>query len=81
MKQEEVKSNQQKQMLINRLYKTKNTSNINKPITKGDDDTKLLFYVPYIIMQQTRKKSFKEKEEDPKFPLLPKISGLKKGIG
>lgn len=37
--------NQQKQMLINRLYKTKNTQNTGKPAMKSDDDTKLLFYV------------------------------------
>lgn len=37
--------NQQKQMLINRLYKTKNTQNTVKPVMKSDDDTKLLFYV------------------------------------
>lgn len=32
-------------MLINRLYKTKNTQNLGKPIVKNEDDTKLLFYV------------------------------------
>jgi hypothetical protein len=32
-------------MLINRLYKTKNTQNVGKPIIKNEDDTKLLFYV------------------------------------
>lgn len=45
MKEDELKSNQQKQMLINRLYKTKNSANTNKPLPKNDDDTKLLFYV------------------------------------
>lgn len=48
MKEDELKSNQQKQMLINRLYKTKNTANVNKPLPKNDDDTKLLFYVRII---------------------------------
>lgn len=32
-------------MLINRLYKTKNTQNTGKPMAKNEDDTKLLFYV------------------------------------
>jgi hypothetical protein len=32
-------------MLINRLYKTKNTQNVGKPVIKNEDDTKLLFYV------------------------------------
>jgi hypothetical protein len=45
MKEEEQKNQFQKQVLINRLYKSKNTSNANKPLPKQDDDTKLLFYV------------------------------------
>ena len=34
MKEEEQKNIQQKQMLINRLYKTKNNQNTNKPLLK-----------------------------------------------
>ena len=34
MKEEEQKNIQQKQMLINRLYKTKNNQNNNKPLVK-----------------------------------------------
>lgn len=34
MKEEEQKNIQQKQMLINRLYKTKNNGNGNKPAQK-----------------------------------------------
>lgn len=45
MKEDELKNNQQKQLLINRLYKTKNSANVNKPMPKNEDDTKLLFYV------------------------------------
>ena len=45
MKEDEQKSMQQKHMLINRLYKNKNSQNVNKPLPKGEDDTKLLFYV------------------------------------
>jgi hypothetical protein len=32
-------------MLLSRLYKTKNSCHVNKPLTKNDDDRKLLFYV------------------------------------
>lgn len=35
MKEEDQKANQQKQMLINRLYKTKNTQNTAKPLAKN----------------------------------------------
>ncbi len=45
MKDEEQKNNMQKQMLINRLYKTKNNAVGAKPPAKNEDDTKLLFYV------------------------------------
>jgi hypothetical protein len=45
MKEEEQKNIHQKQLLINRLYKNKNTQNVNKPTMKNNDDTKLLFYV------------------------------------
>lgn len=49
MKEEEQKSMHQKQMLINRLYKTKNTQNVVKPPPpKNEEDTKLLFYVTSI---------------------------------
>lgn len=47
MKEDEQKNMHQKQMLINRLYKSKNTQNISKPAPKSDDDTKLLFYVNF----------------------------------
>jgi hypothetical protein len=36
MKEEEQKNQLQKQILISRLYKTKNTSNTNKPLPKPD---------------------------------------------
>lgn len=35
MKEEEQKSSLQKQMLINRLYKSKNTQNVAKPASKN----------------------------------------------
>jgi hypothetical protein len=47
-KEEEQRINQQKQMLINRLYKTKNTAIVGKPLVKNDEDTKLLFYVHFL---------------------------------
>lgn len=34
MKEEEHKNQQQKQMLINRLYKTKNNQTVNNPTLK-----------------------------------------------
>ena len=43
MKEEEQRSTFQKQMLINRLYKSKNTN--NKQLPKPEQDTNLLFYV------------------------------------
>ena len=58
MKEDELKSMQQKQLLINRLYKSKNNPTANKTITKPED-TKLLFYVPLLLLQQTKKKPFK----------------------
>lgn len=74
MKEDEQRSSQQKQLLINRLYKSKNTQNIGKVLPKNEDDTKLLFYVTLFQIQQTRKKSFRDKEEDPKLRLLPRIT-------
>ena len=44
MKDDYLKNMQQKQLLINRLYKSKNNPSANKNITKPED-TKLLFYV------------------------------------
>lgn len=58
MKEDELKSMQQKQLLINRLYKSKNNPTANKTITKPED-TKLLFYVLLLLLQQTKKKPFK----------------------
>ena len=74
MKEEEKNNNQQKQLLINRLYKSKNTQNVGKPPAKAEDDTKLLFYVTHIQIQQTRKKSFRDREDDPKHKFLPIIT-------
>ena len=46
---------QQKQLLINRLYKSKNNPSANKNITKPED-TKLLFYViHYLILANEEK--------------------------
>jgi len=47
MKEDDNRNNQQKQMLINRLYKSKskNPQNVGKALSKNEDDTKLLFYV------------------------------------
>lgn len=76
MKEDELKNIQQKQLLINRLYKSKNNPSVNRGIVKPED-TKLLFYVNCHLSQQTRKKSFKEEEAPRSF--LPKIS-VKKSI-
>ena len=45
MKEEEQRSNYQKQMLINRLYKSKNNPSNNKQLPKPEMETNLLFYV------------------------------------
>jgi hypothetical protein len=45
MKEEEQRSSYQKQMLINRLYKSKNNPSNNKQLPKPDQETNLLFYV------------------------------------
>lgn len=63
MKEEEQKSAQQKQMLINRLYKSKNTQNVVKPQSKGDDDTKLLFYVTSFQIYSKLVKNHSEKNK------------------
>lgn len=80
MKEDDNRNNQQKQMLINRLYKSKskNPQNVGKALSKNEDDTKLLFYVLFNLAQQTRKRSFREREDEGKFGLLPKISIGKK---
>jgi len=57
MKEDELKNNQQKQLLINRLYKSKNNPSANKNITKPED-TKLLFYVLCFINSANQKKTF-----------------------
>lgn len=62
-------------MLINRLYKSKNTANNNKQIARPEQETNLLFYVPLATTQQTKKKSFRE--EEPK-KMLPLIAGSKR---
>ena len=56
MKQDQLKNIQQKQLLINRLYKSKNNPSANKTITKPED-TKLLFYVLFLSYFSKRKKN------------------------
>ena len=80
MKEEDQRSNLQKQMLINRLYKTKNATNISKGVPKNEDDTKLLFYVTLFQIQQTKKKSFREKEDDPRLKVLPRLTPGKQSV-
>lgn len=57
MKQDQLKNIQQKQLLINRLYKSKNNPSANKTITKPED-TKLLFYVLFYLISANQKKIF-----------------------
>lgn len=64
MKEDELKSNQQKQMLINRLYKTKNSANVSKPLPKNDDDTKLLFYVRIFWIHSKRARNHLNKKKN-----------------
>lgn len=62
MKDEEQKNNLQKQMLINRLYKTKNNPVGVKPPSKNEDDTKLLFYVClFLVSKPARNPSARRK--------------------
>ena len=62
MKEDEQRSSFQKQMLINRLYKTKN--NNNKQLPKPEQDTNLLFYVPSLIL--SKQKSALSAKKNPK---------------
>ena len=61
-------------MLINRLYKSKNNPSNNKQLPKPDQETNLLFYVYLHLLQQTKKKSFKEETKK----VLPLLAGSKR---
>jgi hypothetical protein len=55
MKEDDPKNINQKQMLLNRLYKSNNNPSANKNITKPED-AKLLFYVISLIIFNSKLK-------------------------
>ena len=78
MKEEDQKtpnSNYQKQMLINRLYKSKNNPANNKQLPKPEQETNLLFYVILQRYSKPKRNPSKKKNQRRNCPSLP-IKGL-----
>ena len=74
MKEDEQRNNYQKQMLISRLYKSKNNPSNNKQLPKPEE-TNLLFYVPFNSLSKPRRSPSGKRKPKKYYPCLPAPRG------